>query len=74
MGSYYCEVDAEPLERYHHGGYHPTHLGDLLSERHYWTEGWVHLILSAKILSDHRTSENGGSVHFSLEAGSIFTF
>jgi hypothetical protein len=46
----------------------------ILSERHYWTEGWVHLILSAEILSDHDTSENGGLVHFSLEAGSIFTF
>jgi hypothetical protein len=45
-----------------------------LPERHYWTEGWVHLILSAEILSDHRTSENEGSVHFSSEAGSIFTF
>jgi hypothetical protein len=45
-----------------------------LSERHYWTKGWVHLILSVEILSDHCTSENGGLVHFSSEAGSIFTF
>jgi serine/threonine-protein kinase SRPK3 len=35
MGSYYCEVDAEPLERYHHGGYHPTHLGDILHQGRY---------------------------------------
>ena len=24
----YCEVDAEPLQRYRQGGYHPTHLSD----------------------------------------------
>ena len=35
IGSYHCEVDAEPLERYHLGGYHPTHLGDLFHEGRY---------------------------------------
>ncbi|KAL9102567.1 MAG: hypothetical protein Q9163_002285 [Psora crenata] len=31
----YCEVDAEPLERYRKGGYHPTHLGDYLKDGRY---------------------------------------
>ncbi len=30
--SFYCEVDAEPLERYRKRGYHPTHLGDTLKD------------------------------------------
>lgn len=34
-GSYSCEVDAEPLERYHVGGYHPTHLGDIFRSGRY---------------------------------------
>ncbi len=29
--SYSCDVDAEPLQRYRKGGYHPTHLGDVLN-------------------------------------------
>lgn len=31
----YCEVDAEPLERYRKGGYHPIHLGDTLKDGRY---------------------------------------
>ncbi|ERF70296.1 hypothetical protein EPUS_06337 [Endocarpon pusillum Z07020] len=34
-GSYYSEVDAEPLERYYVGGYHPTHLGDTFRSGRY---------------------------------------
>ena len=34
-GALYCEVDAEPLERYWKGGYHPTHLGETLKEGRY---------------------------------------
>ena len=30
-----CDVDAEPLHRYHKGGYHPVHLGDCLSDGRY---------------------------------------
>jgi hypothetical protein len=30
-----CDIDAEPLHRYHKGGYHPVHLGDLLSNGRY---------------------------------------
>ncbi|KAI9799427.1 MAG: hypothetical protein M1825_004527 [Sarcosagium campestre] len=30
----YCEIDAEPLERYRPGGYHPTHLGDRLNGKY----------------------------------------
>ena len=29
-GALYFELDAEPLERYRVGGYHPIHLGDTL--------------------------------------------
>ena len=32
---FYCEVDAEPLERYRKGGYHPTHLGDRFKDGRY---------------------------------------
>ena len=31
----YCEVDAEPLEMYRKGGYHPTHLGDTFKDGRY---------------------------------------
>ena len=34
-GAFYCEVDAEPLERYRKGGYHPTHLGDTFKDGRY---------------------------------------
>jgi hypothetical protein len=30
-----CDVDAEPLNRYRRGGYHPVCLGDLLKDRRY---------------------------------------
>jgi hypothetical protein len=30
-----CDIDAEPLHRYHKGGYHPIHLGDSLSSGRY---------------------------------------
>jgi hypothetical protein len=30
-----CDIDAEPLHRYHSGGYHPVHLGDCLSNGRY---------------------------------------
>jgi len=30
-----CSIDAEPLHRYHKGGYHPVHLGDYLSDGRY---------------------------------------
>lgn len=30
-----CDIDAEPLHRYHKGGYHPVHLGDHLSDGRY---------------------------------------
>ena len=30
-----CDIDAEPLNRYHKGGYHPVHLGDHLSDGRY---------------------------------------
>lgn len=30
-----CDVDAEPLERYRKGGYHPTHLGDIFKDGRY---------------------------------------
>lgn len=30
-----CKVDAEPLERYRKGGYHPTHLGDTFKDGRY---------------------------------------
>lgn len=33
--TYTCEIDAEPLHRYHRGGYHPVHLGDCLSNGRY---------------------------------------
>jgi hypothetical protein len=36
-GALYCEVDAEPLERYRKGGYHPTHLGDTFKDGRYKT-------------------------------------
>ena len=32
---YYCDADAEPLERYRKGGYHPTHLGDVFKDGRY---------------------------------------
>ncbi|KAI4227925.1 MAG: hypothetical protein LQ349_006631 [Xanthoria aureola] len=32
---YSCNVDAEPLERYRKGGYHPTHLGDVFKDGRY---------------------------------------
>ena len=30
-----CDIDTEPLHRYHRGGYHPVHLGDYLSNGRY---------------------------------------
>jgi hypothetical protein len=30
-----CDIDAEPLHRYHKGGYHPIHLGDSLNNGRY---------------------------------------
>lgn len=30
-----CDIDAEPLHRYHKGGYHPVYLGDCLSDGRY---------------------------------------
>lgn len=36
-GALSCEVDAEPLERYRKGGYHPTHLGDTFKDGRYKT-------------------------------------
>ena len=35
LGALYCEVDAEPLERYRKGGYHPTRLGDIFKDGRY---------------------------------------
>ena len=35
VGALYCEVDAEPLERYRKSGYHPTHLGDIFKDGRY---------------------------------------
>ena len=35
IGALYCEVDAEPLERYREGGYHPTHLGGIFKDGRY---------------------------------------
>ena len=38
-----CEVDAEPLQRYRAGGYHPVHIGDLFDGGRYRVEnklGW----------------------------------
>jgi serine/threonine-protein kinase SRPK3 len=32
IGLYYWELDAEPLDRFRKGGYHPTHLGDTLKD------------------------------------------
>ena len=32
---FHCEVDAEPLERYRKGGYHPTHLRDHFKDGRY---------------------------------------
>lgn len=34
-GPVYCEVEAEPVEKYKKGGYHPVHLGDRLSQDRY---------------------------------------
>ena len=34
-GALYCEVDAESLERYRKGGYHPTHMGDTFEDGRY---------------------------------------
>lgn len=32
----YCDIeDAEPLTRYRQGGYHPTHIGDVLKDGRY---------------------------------------
>lgn len=31
----YCEIDAEPLQRYKKGGYHPVHLNDSLKSGRY---------------------------------------
>ena len=33
--AFYCDVDAESLERFWDGGYHPTHLGDLFKDGRY---------------------------------------
>ncbi|KAL9638915.1 MAG: hypothetical protein Q9164_001256 [Protoblastenia rupestris] len=38
-----ADVEAEPIERYRQGGYHPTHLGDLLKNGRYQIKhklGW----------------------------------
>ncbi|XPT00654.1 Non-specific serine/threonine protein kinase [Ascochyta lentis] len=35
LSMHVCDVDAEPLHRYHKGGYHPVHLGDLLKHGRY---------------------------------------
>lgn len=32
---YFCDVDAEPIQRYRQGGYHPVHLGDQFKEGRY---------------------------------------
>jgi len=32
---FYCDVDAESLERYREGGYHPTQLGDTFKDGRY---------------------------------------
>ena len=32
---FHCDMDAEPLERYRKGGYHPTHLGDRFKDGRY---------------------------------------
>ena len=34
-GALYCDLDAEPLERYRVGEYHPIHLGDTLGNWRY---------------------------------------
>ncbi|KAI9670219.1 MAG: hypothetical protein M1831_006433 [Alyxoria varia] len=34
-GSYLCDIDAEPLERYRPGGYHPVHIGDKFKNGRY---------------------------------------
>lgn len=33
--TYSCDIDAEPLHRYHRSGYHPVHLGDYLGNGRY---------------------------------------
>ncbi|KAG9511646.1 kinase-like protein, partial [Aureobasidium melanogenum] len=33
--NYYCDVEAEPLDRYSPGGYHPVHLGDIFNDGRY---------------------------------------
>ncbi|KAL8689210.1 MAG: hypothetical protein Q9224_004693 [Gallowayella concinna] len=35
LPQYYCDVDAEPLDRYRKGGYHPTNLGDVFKDGRY---------------------------------------
>lgn len=35
LPQHHCDVDAEPLERYREGGYHPTHLGDVFQNERY---------------------------------------
>lgn len=34
-GAYFCEIDAEPLERYKPGGYHPVRIGDRFQDGRY---------------------------------------
>lgn len=52
-GAFYCELDAEPLERYRKGGYHPTHLGAKFNDGRYKTVhenglGWLRNCLAYK--------------------------
>jgi hypothetical protein len=35
LSTHVCDIDTEPLNRYHGGGYHPIHLGDCLSNGRY---------------------------------------
>lgn len=35
LDAYFCEIDAEPLERYKPGGYHPVRIGDQFQDGRY---------------------------------------
>jgi len=43
MARYYytCQIEAKPLHRYHAGGCHPIHLGDLMENRYEVVTNWV---------------------------------
>lgn len=71
---YTCPVDAEPLQRYRPGGYHPIHIGDILKEGRYkiiqklgfggYSTVWAARdlawvsLVETKLLPDRRTGRN----------------